>query len=572
MKTTNITKHTSAQDHAATYSHKQRTIAVIVVALAFVMDLLDNTIVNVAIPAIQANLHASYAAIQWLAAGYALTFALMLITGGRMGDVYGYKKLFMIGVSGFIVTSLLCGLAWSPVILIIARLLQGIAAALMAPQVMSVIQIMYKPSERGAVTGIFGALGGLAATLGPVIGGLLVKANIANLDWRPIFLINIPIGLFALLMGMKYLPNGKSAHPLRLDLSGTALVVVALGLLIFPLIQGRELGWPAWVYAMMVASLPFFTVFIWWQRRRAKIDGSPLVMPSLFRHRTFSFGLSINVLLSAAMACFGLTFTLLLQLGLGYSAIHAALTGLFIAAGISFTMAVLGNTVIPKMGRLAMTVGASLMLVGTLVAAFIVGHLQQNLTTWHIAPALLLIGVGMGMIFSSMMTITLSNVDPKEAGSASGVSGAIQQLGTAIGIALIGVVFFGHLTAAAPNSFDKAVPQLRSSLAAEHIPANVQTQIVSGVRQCFTDRAAQKDSNKIPPSCQQAQNAPASPRVTAAISTAVKQATATGFSRAFIWGVGLQSILLTGCIALSFFLPKRVKQNTAQPVPALANI
>lgn len=569
MASASATPHLSAQDHAATFTSKKRTIAVLVVALAFVMDLLDNTIVNIAIPAIQANLHASYAAIQWLAAGYALTFALLLITGGRMGDVFGYKKLFLAGVSGFIATSLLCGVAWDTNVLIVARLLQGAAAALMAPQVMSVIQIMYKPAERVSINGIFGALGGLAATLGPVIGGLLIKANIAGLDWRPIFLINIPVGLFALIMGVKYLPNGKSAHPLKLDIKGTVLVMFALGLLIFPLIQGRELGWPAWIIGMAIASLPFWAWFIRWQHRRVKQDGSPLVIPSLFHHRTFSVTIGINILLAATMACFGLIFTLLLQIGLGYSAIHAALTGLFMALGISFTMAALGKILLPKLGRYALTLGALLMACGVAMAAWTVGRFGQHMSSWQIAPALFIAGVGMGMLFASMMGVMLSKVDPRDAGSASGTSAAIQQLGTAIGIALIGVVFFGQLTSTAPNSFDKAVPALQQALAAQHVPAAAQEQIVAGVRTCFIDMAAQKSNDKLPASCKQAQNAQASPAVANAVGAAVKQATASSFAAAFRWGVALQIALLICATSLTFLLPKKIKFESLEAIPAI---
>jgi MFS family permease len=175
----------SAQHHASKFTQQQRTIALIIVALAFVMDLLDTTIVNIAIPSIQANLGASYATIQWLIAGYSLSFAVLLITGGRMGDVFGYKKLFIIGVSGFTLASLLSGLAWNSEVLIAARLIQGTMAALMVPQVMSLMQVMFKPQERAGVMGLFGALAGVAASLGPVIGGVLIHFNIAGLDWRP---------------------------------------------------------------------------------------------------------------------------------------------------------------------------------------------------------------------------------------------------------------------------------------------------------------------------------------------------------------------------------------------------
>jgi MFS family permease len=267
------TKHVSAQAHSAMFTSKQRTIALIVVAMAFIMDLLDSTIVNVAIPTIQQNLGTSYSTIQWLIAGYTLTFALLLITGGRMGDVFGYKKIFMIGVFGFTLASLLSGLAVNSSMLVAARLLQGSMAALMVPQVVSLMQVMYKPAERGAINGLFGALAGVAASLGPIIGGLLIKANIAGLSWRPLFLINIPVGIFSFIMAIKYLPDGKSDHPLKLDLVGTAIVIVAMSLLIYPLIQGREAGWPLWTYLMLIASLPVFYLFARWMRYKDRKDG-----------------------------------------------------------------------------------------------------------------------------------------------------------------------------------------------------------------------------------------------------------------------------------------------------------
>ncbi len=187
----------AAAHHASKFSPKQKKIALLIVAFAFVMDLLDSTIVNIAIPSIQANLGASYATIQWLVAGYSLTFALLLITGGRMGDVFGYKKVFMFGVGGFTVASLLTGIAPTAGFLVAARLLQGSMAALMVPQVMSLMQVMYEPKQRAGVMGMFGMLGGLAASLGPIVGGLLIKANLFGWDWRPIFLINLPVGIFA---------------------------------------------------------------------------------------------------------------------------------------------------------------------------------------------------------------------------------------------------------------------------------------------------------------------------------------------------------------------------------------
>jgi EmrB/QacA subfamily drug resistance transporter len=392
----------SAQEHAATFTNRNRSIALVIVSLAFVMDLLDSTITNIAIPSIRTNLMASYSAIQWVVAGYALAFAILLVTGGRMGDVYGYKKIFLIGITGFTIASLLSGISPTTGVLITARLLQGAMAALMVPQVISLMQVMYKPEERGAINGLFGTLGGLSASLGPVVGGLLIKANWFGLDWRPIFLINVPIGIFGFLAAIKYLPDGKSSHPLKLDLVGTGIIMAAMLLLIFPLIQGRELGWPAWTIIMMVASLPFFALFAWWQRRKMAMDGSPLVLPALFKSRGFSVGLGINLVFEMAMIGFFLTFGLLLQIGLGFSPIHAALTGIPTAVGIAFTMALAADKLLPRLGRYALTFGTIVMAVGLTITTIVLRHYALNVHSWQLIPGLLVVGVGMGMVFGSL--------------------------------------------------------------------------------------------------------------------------------------------------------------------------
>ncbi|HEY8999036.1 MAG TPA: MFS transporter [Candidatus Saccharimonadales bacterium] len=554
------TEHVSAQAHAATFSKKMRMVALIVVSLAFVMDLLDSTIVNIAIPSIQTNLGASYAAIQWLIAGYALTFALLLVTGGRMGDVFGYKKIFMIGVGGFTIASLLSGIAPNPALLIVARLLQGSMAALMVPQVMSLMQIMYKPEERGAINGLFGALGGLAASLGPVIGGLLIKANVFGWDWRPIFLINVPIGIFGLLAAAKYLPNGKSEHPLKLDLVGTGIIMAAMVLLVFPLIQGRDLDWPIWTFIMMAAAAPVFVLFAWWQRKKDAMDHSPLVLPSLFKSRSFGLGLGVNLLFEAAMLGFFLTSTLLFQIGIGFSAIHAALTGLPLAFGIALTMGLAGK-VIPKLGRRAINIGTAIMAVGVVTFSAVSHHYGLGIHSWQFIPGLLIVGIGMGFVFASLFAAVLNDVDPRDAGSASGALNAVQQVGGAIGIAVIGVLFFGQLHNGAVPSFATQENALRSSLTAEHVPASVQTSIVNSTKQCFVDRSQEKDSSKTPPSCQQSSASKASHAVTATITKAAEQANNTNFNRAFRWTVGYELCMMAIVFTLALFLPKRFKAS-----------
>ena len=527
----------SAQEHAATFSSKQRTIALVIGALAFVMDLLDSTIVNIAIPSIKTNLAASYSAIQWIVAGYSLAFALLLVTGGRMGDVFGYKKLFLIGIGGFTVASLLSGVSQNSDMLIVARVLQGSMAALMVPQVMSLMQIMYKPSERSGINGLFGGLGGVAATLGPIVGGLLIKANLLNLDWRPIFLINVPIGLFGLLAAIKYLPNGKSSHPLKLDFVGTFIIMTALLLLVFPLIQGRELNWPVWSFIMMAASLPVMAIFIWWQKYKDRTGGSPLILPSLFKNHSFGIGLSINMIFEMSMIGFFLTFGLMLQIGLGFTPIHAALTGVPLAVGIGATMGILGKT-IPKLGRYALSIGTVLMGVGATIVMLIIYHYGLSLHSWQLIPGLLIMGTGMGCVFGALFAAVLNGVDPKHAGSASGTLNAVQQVGGVVGVAIVGVIFFGQLSLRAPASFNSVEPSLQSSLSVSQLPASAQQQIIGGAKNCFIDISREKDSSVVPAICRTPTGSSSLPRtIGKAISTTAAKANAKNFSNAFRWSI-----------------------------------
>lgn len=548
----------SAHDHVSGFSARQKRIALIVVASAFAMDLLDSTIVNIAIPSIQTDLGASFASIQWLVAGYLLAFATFLITGGRMGDVFGYKKIFMIGVGGFTLASLLSGFAWSPEILIATRVLQGASAALMVPQVLSTMQIMYKPSERGAINGLFGAIGGLAASLGPVIGGLLIQANIAGLDWRPIFLINVPIGIIALILAAKYLPEGKSPHPLKLDIVGTGIVVVLLSLIVYPLIQGRELDWPIWTFVMLALALPVLALFIWWQRAKDRKDQSALVQPSLFKVKSFGIGLGVNLAFQVAVAGFFLTFALFTQIGLGYSAIHAAVTNLPLAVGITVAMIAFGKTLIPRLGRRAISIGAVIIIAGMSTLALTILGFDQDITSWHLIPGLLITGVGMGFLFGSLYSAVLNGVDTKHAGSASGTLSAVQQVGGAIGIALIGVVFFGQLTSGAGANFDKIEASLKQNLTSLQVPAEAQPMIVEGAKTCFVDRAKEKDSTVVPESCTALSSTPGGSQELATVVTdAALEANRVNFEQAFKWAIVYEVSLLIFVIGLSFLLPKK---------------
>ena len=551
----------SAAHHASQFSSRRRTLALFIVAFAFVMDLLDSTIVNIAIPSIQTNLHASYTAIQWLIAGYLLSFATLLITGGRMGDVFGYKKLFLSGVGGFTVASLLSGLAWSPDILIGARVLQGAMAALMVPQVMSLMQVMYKKEERGSVMGLFGALGGLSATLGPIVGGLLIQANVAGLNWRPIFLINIPIGLFAFIAGSIVLPDGKSEHPLKLDVIGTFMVMIALLLLVFPLVEGRELGWPLWTYVSMLASIPAFYLFARYESHKFKLDGSPLIVPSLFKTSSFVRGLIINVVFESYFIGYFLIFTLMLQAGLGFSVIRAALTGIPFAVGIGLGIGAIGPKLMPILGRRLIQIGILMMGLGYVGTALIIHHYGLGTHPWQLILSILISGLGAGFSMGPIFGVVLTDVDVKHAGSASGVLNAFQQVGGAVGIAAIGVIFFGLISHGATKSIADVTPQIHTDLTAAHVPSAAQDEIVNGFSACFNDRVNQKDSTATPASCQ---NQAGSPAVGAALEKAGKQANERNFASSFNWSIGYEIILLLVTFCLSFLLPRKINPSAGE--------
>lgn len=552
---------TSAQHHASKFTSRQKTVALVVGALAFVMDLVDNTITNVAIPSIQSNLHASYSDIQWLSAGYALSFAVLLITGGRMGDVFGYKKLFLAGVTGFTVASLFSGLAWNPDILITARLLQGATAALMVPQVMSLMQILYTPKERAGVMGLFGALGGLSASLGPILGGFLIQWNLFGLDWRPVFLINIPIGLIAFFAGIRFLPEGKSPHPLKLDLIGTFLIIAALGLLIYPLIEGRDLDWPVWIFGVMALSIPFFVIFGWWQVHKDRTDGSPLIIPALVKAKMFVKAMTANIAFEMLMLGFFFTFSLVLQIGLGYSPLKSALTGLPVAVGITFVMAGLSNFLLPRIGRYFMTIGSVVLALGIWLVYLPIEAHGRSTNPFDLTIGLLLIGMGMGMCMVTIFSNALKDVDNKHAGSASGTMNALQQLGGAIGIAVIGVLFFGQISNYASTSFDDIAPTIKASAAKTGLPTIVQDQIVSSTKTCYIDRNKEKDFSVVPASCQKIENQPQNPAMKPLVDTiqsSVLNANAKNFANAFHASVIYVWVLCGIAFVLSFLFPRKM--------------
>jgi EmrB/QacA subfamily drug resistance transporter len=421
-----------------------RWLGVVVLMIASFMDLMDVTIVNVALPALQRDLGATSAHVQWVVAGYLLPFAVLLITSGRLGDIAGRRRMFLIGVSAFTVLSLVAGVSPSADVLVIARALQGAAAALMIPQVLSIIQAMFAPRERAAVFGLYGAVTGLAAVVGPMLGGWLVTSDVWGTSWRSIFLINLPIGVLLLWATLRWVPESRSPHPLRLDLPGVALSAAAVFLVVFPLVQGRELGWPAWVIGMLVAAGPALAVFAWYERRLERRGGSPVVPMSLFTSRGFSSGAIVTTAFNAGVGGFFLVLALYLQGALGFTAWEAGLVlvpfsvGAMVASGVAVPLAA-------KAGRVVILVGGAAIAGAMVLARAEVVDQGAALGTFGLLVPIVVAGLGLGLVVVPLVDVTLAGVAVRDAGAASGVLNTTRQLGQAFGVAVVGVVFFGVL-------------------------------------------------------------------------------------------------------------------------------
>jgi EmrB/QacA subfamily drug resistance transporter len=428
----------------------------VVLAGAFLAGL-DFFIVNVSVPSIRISLHATFAEVQLIIASYGLTYAVFLISGGRLGDIYGRRKMFIWGIIAFTGASLLCGLAPSPVFLIAARALQGISGALLFPQVLSIIQVTFPQRERAKAFGLFGTVIGMSSFSGNALGGVLVSANLFGLSWRPIFLINLPIGLLTVLAATKFVEESQSPKARRLDLGGVAIMTVALTLLLYPLIQGREAGWPTWAFVSMAAFLPVLFVFVQFEKRITASGGSPLMELSLFHNRVFVIGLFSGVCFFSGAAAFFLISTVFLQNGLAYSARDAGLTFLWFA--IAFLGSSLASVrVQPKLGSRIINLGAALMISGLATLLWMTSWRGASLSGLDLAPALLIYGTGQGFVMPTLINTILINIKGHDAGSASGVLTTVQQASFATGVAVIGTVFFSALGKLnSPEAFIRAL-------------------------------------------------------------------------------------------------------------------
>jgi EmrB/QacA subfamily drug resistance transporter len=538
--------------------YRYRWVALFVILAVEVMDLLDSLVTTIAGPVIRTELGGSYSLIQWLGAAYTLAMAIGLLTGGRLGDIYGRRRMFLIGAAGFTLASLVCGIAQSPAELITARGVQGLFGAVMLPQGLGMIKQMFSPSEQAKAFGAFGPVMGLGAVGGPILAGWLVSADYLGAGWRMIFFINLPLGIVAVLGAIRYLPEFTSERAPRLDPLGVVFAAAGAFLLLFPLVQGRELDWPVWCFAMLAAGIVLFGLFAVFESRRERNGLDPLVTPSLFRKRAFTGGLAVGLVFFGALIGTGLIFTLYLQIGLGYSPLKAGLTTLPQAVGIMAGFGAAGAGLSEKLGRKLLLIGTGTMMAGIAVFALTVWLAGSGISPYHLIPGLLLLGVGMGLAMAPFFNIVLAGVDDEETGSASGALTSVQQLGGAFGIAVLGTIFFALLPGAVSHHVDSSAADLRTVLTTAGVPADAQPAVAAGLRACLHDRVAENDPDVVPASCR---GDGAQPADDPAIGAYVRDQVQSGFRDATVRTTGVTLLLLMVAFGLSFLLPEKARPD-----------
>ncbi|WP_312030229.1 MFS transporter [Actinomycetospora sp. TBRC 11914] len=442
----------TAADHTATPARPpdapdpNRWRALVVCLVAGFMTLLDVSIVNVALPSMQKGLGASSAELSWVVSGYALTFGLVLVSSGRLGDDRGRKKMFLVALALFTLTSAVAGLSVDPTMLVVARLLQGAAGGMMNPQIIGVIQQLFAGRERGRAFGLFGAAIGISTAVGPLTGGLLLQWGGDLEGWRYVFYVNVPIGVIAFLLGVRLLPRDSSVAKgdrRPLDLVGAVLLGAAVVALMLPLVLSEQdpSGAPWWLIGVAVLLL---LLFVAWERRARRAHGHPLVNFRLLRTRSYALGTTLGLVYFAGFTSIFFVLTLFLQQGRAFTPLEAGLALTPFALGSAVSSA-LGGRWVSRFGKPQVVLGLLAVAVG-LVATDVVLRLDPGSVGWAIAGPLLLAGIGSGFVIAPNQTLALEEVPAREGGTAAGVLQTGQRVGSAIGISAVGAVFFGSLT------------------------------------------------------------------------------------------------------------------------------
>lgn len=450
----------TASAPAPATTSRRAWIALAVLLAGMFMSLLDTTIVNVALPTIRTSLDASEATLSWIISGYALAFGLALIPAGRLGDRFGHKWVFIVGLAVFTAASVWCGLAPDSLHLVLARVVQGLGGGIFFPPVQAFVQLLFEPRKRGAAFGIMGAVIGVSSALGPIVGGLIIAALGEENGWRWIFAVNVPIGVLAIIAALIILPAGAEGRRHSADLVGLGLLTASLVALLVPLIEGQQEGWPLWTFLSLGGAVVLLVLFGLWERGVASRGGEPLVPPRLFTHPSFTGGAVLALVFFAAFTSIFFTISLLWQAGLGRTALESGLVSVPFAIG-NIIGASQSDRLAQRLGRSVLVIGNALLSVG-LVAVFLVLVFvpTADLTNWHLLGPLLIAGFGAGLFIAPNARFIVATVDRPDAGAASGVIGTMQRIGSAVGIAIIGSVFFGNLgTIAGPGDLPAAFGQ-----------------------------------------------------------------------------------------------------------------
>lgn len=411
----------------------------------------DAHVVNVALPTIDDTLHASPAQLQLVVAGYVAAFACLLVTGGRLGDNHGRRRVFVWGMGAFAVTSLVCGFAPNIETLIAGRVAQGVTAAMMVPQVLATVQATMTGEERQRALGVFGAMIGSATIVGQMLGGLVVSADIAGLTWRPIFLINVPVCVLGIISALRVVPETRAKAVTPVDRPGTGLLTATLVLALVPLTVGRDTGWPLWAWACVVLSVVTGCAFAVIERRRERDGAFPLLAPSLLRIRGVGSGLLTSVLFFVGVGGFLFITAVSLQSGLHFGPVESALVIAPYAAGY-LTVSLVVRRFVARFGRQVIVVGAVLLALAYLAVALASFLDYPGLSHLSLVPIMFCVGGCQGLVMIPMYGTVLASVPPDQAGVVSGMLATTQQVGLALGVATLGTLFY----AAAGTSPDVA--------------------------------------------------------------------------------------------------------------------
>ncbi|ETT68357.1 MULTISPECIES: MFS transporter [Paenibacillus] len=421
----------------------RRWYALGVILLPTLLISLNTYMIQVALPSMQYSLNASFSEAQLIVTGFSLGLAVALIISGKLGDIYGRKRMLLIGVSGFTVMAVLGGVTSDPALLIVIRIVQGLAAALIQPQVLSTLQVSFLPKEKGLVFGIYGAMIGFGFAFGFILGGTIVNWNPFDLGWRTVFFFNVPFGLLVLLL-MPIVPETRAEQAHSIDWTGSFLLLIGLFLLIYPLSEGQKQGWPLWIFGCLMLALFVLFTFIWVENRKGKQGALPLVDLSIFRDRTFSAGLATVLVLYLSMFSFFFILSYYMQFGLHYSVQDTSMV--FLPIGIGFFLtSLISSRMVKRWGMSVLKIGALMMGSCSLLLMLELNVDVTNLLDPRNILILLIYGFGLGMATTPLVNVTLSSVPPKITGTGSGLITTFMYFANSLGVALIGILFSASL-------------------------------------------------------------------------------------------------------------------------------